>query len=232
VLLWSVAVLLLAVAIALGWQALAGQLVLAELLRFITGPGYLLGFPLLYIEESGVPLPLPGDVFLMYAGKQLPRDPAAWAAGWLAFVVCVTLGASNLYWLARRFGRGLAMGRVGVLLHLTPQRLEWAETWFDRWGMIAVIFGRHLPGGRIPITVAAGVLRMRYPMFALGVMVSAMVWAAFWLTVGIIFGSQLERILKLHQEFTIFAVGLIGAGIAVYVGLRVVAWRRAGKKRS
>jgi membrane protein DedA with SNARE-associated domain len=96
--------------------------------------------------------------------------------------------------------------------------------------MIAVIFGRHLPGGRIPITVAAGVLGMRYPMFALGVMVSAMVWAAFWLTVGIIFGSQLERILKLHQQFTIVAGALIAAGIVLYVGSRVVAWRRAGKQ--
>jgi membrane-associated protein len=216
------------VAIALVWQALAGQVELSELLHFITGPGYLLGFPLLYIEESGVPLPLPGDVFLMYAGKQLPHDATAWAAAWVGFVACVTLGASNLYWVARRFGRGLALGRAGALLHLTPARLKWAESWFERWGLVAVIFGRHLPGGRIPITVAAGVLGMRYPRFALGVMVSAMVWAAFWLTVGIIFGSQLERILKLHHQFTIVAAALIVAGIALYVGSRLLAWRRAG----
>ena len=89
VLVWSLAVLVVVVAIGLVWQALAGQVELSELLHFITGPGYLLGFPLLYIEESGVPLPLPGDVFLMYAGKQLPHNPTAWAAarcGWRSSV--------------------------------------------------------------------------------------------------------------------------------------------------
>jgi len=41
-------------------------------------------------------------------------------------------------------------------LHLTPQRLERAEGWFVRWGAWALIFGRHIFGLRVPLTVAAG----------------------------------------------------------------------------
>jgi membrane protein DedA with SNARE-associated domain len=223
-----VAVVALVLAALVGWQVVVDPGSVSESVGLITGPGYLLGFPLLYLEESGVPLLLPGDVFLMYAGKRLPPRLDYWAAAWLGFVLCVTLGASNLYWISRRVGRRLAMGRLGVLLHLSPQRLEWAEAWFGRWGLIAVIFGRHLPGGRIPITVAAGVLRMRYAVFAFGVMVSAMVWAAFFLAVGVVFGGQLERILRLHRELTLVVVPVAVLGIAVYVGYRLLAWRRSG----
>jgi hypothetical protein len=32
------------------------------------------GFGLLYIEESGIPLPVPGDIFVMYVGAHVPRN--------------------------------------------------------------------------------------------------------------------------------------------------------------
>jgi hypothetical protein len=34
--------------------------------------GQAAAFTLLYLEESGVPMPMPGDVFVMYAGITVP----------------------------------------------------------------------------------------------------------------------------------------------------------------
>lgn len=208
-----------------GWQLLSGGLV-GSAIQLLSGPAYLLAFPLLYLEESGVPLPLPGDVFVMYVGHRVPADVRAWVAAWLGFVLCVTLGASTLYAISRRLGRRVVAGRVGSLLHLNQERMDRAEGWFDRWGLVAVIFGRHVPGGRIPITVAAGVLEMPYRHFAFGIVISAAVWAAFYLSLGVIFGSRLASILRLHKDLT-YVVGPVAVlGIAAYAGFRLITWRR------
>lgn len=39
---------------------------------------YIGSYGLLYIEESGVPLPAPGDVFVMYVGAHVPRSLLPW----------------------------------------------------------------------------------------------------------------------------------------------------------
>ena len=123
-------------------------------------------YGLLYLEESGVPLPAPGDVFVMYVGAHVPRKVGSWVVAWLGLIAVVVLGATNLFFISRRFGRRLAEGRFAHLVHLSPERLRRAERWFERYGVVAIIFGRHIPGFRVPITVAAGVFKVRYPMFA------------------------------------------------------------------
>jgi len=105
--------------------------------------GYLVGFALIYIEESGVPLFIPGDAFLAYVGHRLPHNMPVFLAAWIGFVLAVTFGATNLYLLSRRYGRRLLEHRLAGVLHLTPDRLETAEHSFRRWGPWALIFGRH-----------------------------------------------------------------------------------------
>src|SRR6516162_522017 len=42
------------------------------------------GFAALYVEESGIPLPAPGDVFVMYVGVHVPHHLSAWVVAWLS----------------------------------------------------------------------------------------------------------------------------------------------------
>src|ERR1700738_3164539 len=58
---------------------------------------YLASYALLYIEESGVPLPAPGDVFVMYVGAHVPRYLASWIIAWLGLIGLVVLGAARLF---------------------------------------------------------------------------------------------------------------------------------------
>src|SRR5213593_4247995 len=78
-----------------------------QLRDFVRHNAYLPGFGLLYIEESGVPLPAPGDVFVMYVATHVPHALWAWIAAWLGLIVAVVLGATNLFLISRRFGRRL-----------------------------------------------------------------------------------------------------------------------------
>src|SRR5260370_2352673 len=65
---------------------------------------YLPGYVLLYLEESGIPLPAPGDVFVMYVGVHVPHNLVAWLAAWLGLILIVVLAATSLFFISRLVG--------------------------------------------------------------------------------------------------------------------------------
>jgi membrane protein DedA with SNARE-associated domain len=180
---------------------------------------YLPGFAALYLEESGVPLPAPGDVFVMFVGIHVPHNLVAWIAAWLGLIVAVVLGATNLYFISRRFGRRLAESPAAEYVHLSHARLMRAERWFRRYGVLAIIFGRHIPGFRIPITVAAGVFQIPYRVFAPSVAVSTAIWAGVVLIIGINLGPNLAKLLAAHA-FLYFVWGALVLGLVLSVFVR------------
>jgi membrane protein DedA with SNARE-associated domain len=179
---------------------------------------YLASYGLLYIEESGIPLPAPGDVFVMYVGAHVPRNIVSWFVAWVGLIGVVVLGATNLFFISRKFGRRLAESRYAEAIHLSPERLQKAEDWFKRYGVVAIIFGRHIPGFRVPITVAAGALKVSYPVFAASVAVSTAIWAGVVMTIGVAFGPRMEAFLNVHRvTYWIWAgVVLVMIGVIVY----------------
>jgi membrane protein DedA with SNARE-associated domain len=145
---------------------------------------------LLYIEESGIPLPIPGDVYVVYLGSLSAGSPPRWIASLFGIIAVVIAGSTNLYLVSRRWGSRLLEHRLGAVLHLDPQRLARVRSWFDRWGPLVIIFGRHVPGLRIPITVVAGTFRVRYLTFVASVAISTAIWASFWLVLGAKYGRS------------------------------------------
>jgi len=185
--------------------------------------GYLAGFALIYIEESGVPLFIPGDAFLLYVGHRLPPNLPVFLLAEVGFVIAVTFGATNLYLISRRWGGRLVRGRLGSLIHLSPRRLATAERWFSRWGALAIIFGRHIPGFRVPITVAVGIFGVPYRTFVFGVTISTAVWAGFWLWVGAHFGARIGHFLGGHR----WAYLVVGVVILALIAAAITRMVRA-----
>jgi membrane protein DedA with SNARE-associated domain len=184
-------------------------------------------FTLLYLEESGVPMPMPGDVFVMYVGHHSDSSLLTLVAAWLGLIAVVVLGASNLYFVSRRWGRSIVEHRLAKLLHLTPARIDQAERWFGRWGVWTLVFGRHIPGLRVPLTVAAGIFRVRYRVFVASVAISTAVWAGFFLTLGAVFGGRISHLLNLHREGYVILPAAVVLAFGVYL---LILLRRAGRR--
>jgi len=191
-----------------------GAAIIGHLLRRF---GVAAAFALLYLEESGVPMPMPGDVFVMYAGHHSAHGLLALLAAWLGLIAVVVLGATNLYFVARRWGRSIVEHRLAKLLHLTPARIDQAERWFTRWGVWTLVLGRHAPGLRVPLTVAAGIFRVRYPIFVASVAVSTAVWAGFFLTLGAVFGGRISHLLNLHREGYVILPTIVVVAFCIYL---------------
>ena len=202
-----------------------GSLVIGLLNRF----GAAASLALLYIEESGIPLPVPGDFYVAFLGRLNAGSFQRLLLAWLGIIAVVAAGASNLYWLSRRWGPATLRHPIGRrLLHINEHRLEKAHAWFDRWGPWAIIFGRHLPGFRIAITVIAATVGVPYRVFVPSVAVSTGIWAAVGLWLGATLGETISGVF--FDRGWIYFAGL-GVGIVALAVTLVFAWRRWGVSR-
>ncbi len=225
---WLAAGAAVLVAVAVGFALLADSepFLFHPLIHFghqqLRHLGPVAAFAALYLEESGAPIPGAGDVAVVYLGHRFAGSTAHLVLVGLGLVVTVVLGSTNLYLISRVWGRQLVEGRLGLLLHVTPKRLAVAERWYRRWGPVAIFFGRHIFGLRIPVTVAAGIFQIRYPVFVASVASSTAVWAAFWLVFAAMFGGRLAHVLQLYRWLYLG----VPVAIAVLVVLPLIRiWR-------
>jgi membrane protein DedA with SNARE-associated domain len=196
-----------------------GSLVAGLLNRF----GAAASFALLYIEESGIPLPVPGDVYVAYLGKLNASSFSNLVLAWLGIIAVVIGGSTNLYLISRRWGPTVLRHRfVREVLGVDEARLETVRRWSARWGALAIIFGRHVPGFRIPVTVLAATTGVPYRIFAPSVAISTAVWAGFGLWLGATFGQSLGNLLARYPWIYLVGLGLIIVVVAVAL---VRLWR-------
>jgi membrane protein DedA with SNARE-associated domain len=152
----------------------------------------------IYLEESGVPMPIPSEVSIGYLGQRLTGNPLALVATWIGLTVLIMLGSTNLFAASRRFGPRLVRGRLGKALHLTPSGVAQAQRWFDRWGPLAIGVSRYVPGLRWGMAVACGTLGVGYRTFWLSTAISAAIWAGGLIALGVTLGGTAGRIVAEH----------------------------------
>lgn len=152
----------------------------------------------IYLEESGVPMPVPSEVSVGYLGQRFNGNPLALVATWIGLTVLIMLGSTNLFAASRRFGPRLVSGRLGTALHLTPSGVAMAQRWFDRWGPLAIGLSRYVPGLRWGMAVACGTVGVSYRTFWLSTAISSSIWAGGLLTLGVTVGDAAGRVIAEH----------------------------------
>ena len=200
--------------------------------------GYLGLFAAIFVEEAGVPLPIPGDVFIAALGAAGRARQANFPLTMLVVVCAAVLGSSILFELSWRAGHPLLL-RVGRRFGFDADRADRVELWLARRGAMAVVLGRLIPGLRIVLTVAAGALRMRRAAFITGTAVAGVVWSAIYYWLGYLLGAGISSALRtllgrVSGDPDALAVLVVLAGLALFAIPATVQWRRkrARRKRS
>ena len=165
------------------------------LLNLIRNHPVLAPLILIAAEEFAIPLPLPGEVLIIFTGYQASRGVTTYLSAFLSFFVAVLIGTSILYCLSVRWGNLLVL-KLGKLFHLDQKKLHIIESRFRKHGLIFIILGRMIPGFRIPITIFAGMSKVSYRTFIYAISISNLLWIPLYLYFGKIFGPQSHRILQ------------------------------------
>jgi membrane protein DedA with SNARE-associated domain len=144
--------------------------------------------------------------------------------GFGAFLVMAlsgTLGyfaGSLLGWWIGRYGGRPLLERRGRWFHLSPDKLDRAERWFDRWGNFGVLVGRVTPVVRSFVSIPAGVFQMPLGAYSLYTLVGSAVWAFAIAGAGYGLGSSYESFNHgfRYAEYAVVAGVLLGAAYLVY----------------
>jgi membrane protein DedA with SNARE-associated domain len=205
---------------------------LAQLLeRFLTDYGYFAVFILMFVEEAGLPLPLPNEVALMYVGylsSQGKLDPNL--AGLVA-TLGATAGSALLYYLARRGGRPL-IHRFGRFIHVNDKRLDQAERWVARYGPISIPIARLTPGLRIATTIISGVLNVSYRVVFVSVVVVALIWSYFWIHLGRALGDRWDEGARTFERAGRWGLVAVVVIIALILLIRWLLARRQARREA
>lgn len=181
---------------------------------------------LVFIEESGVPVPFaPGDLLLIIAGIAIASDTVEPIPMVAALFLATVLGAMTGREVFSALGRA-ALLRIADALRFRAA-LERATRLLRKGGAPAVFVARLIPGLRIHTTQVAGVSRMPRLTFAAGLVPSVVVYIAFFVGLGALAGRPAVGLFhRAQHRFFVLAVTIL-AVLAVVLSIRWLARRGA-----
>ncbi len=193
----------------------------SAVLQWVATYGYFAIFGLLVLGIVGIPVPdeflLTSCGFLIYRGDLHPI-PAFVSA--LAGSMC---GITCSYVIGRTLGWKVLHSRVGRLLHIREEQIQWVHDWFNRIGHWALMIGYFVPGVRHFTAIVAGTSGLEYPGFAAFAYAGAIAWVSTFVFIGYHFGSRWEEILHVIErnlkEASVVG-GVLIVAYAAYVYLR------------
>jgi membrane protein DedA with SNARE-associated domain len=174
---------------------------------------------LLLIEESGIPIPVPGDVIISYIGYQASIGKIGYVEAYLALLAAVLVGSSILYYLSSKYGQHIVL-RFGKYIHLNEYRLETVERYFKKYGPWVIIFGRHIPGFRIAITIFSGISKVSYRTFILSTFISVVFWIGIYLYIGARLGKAALGLTHVHAGYAFLLAIIAILAILYYFFIR------------
>ena len=181
---------------------------------------------LMAIESSFIPFP-----------SEVVVPPAAYKAAatgelnvWLVLFFS-TLGAMigafiNYYlalWLGKPIVYKFANSRLGHMCLLDEQKVVRAEQFFVRYGVIATLVGRLVPGVRQLISVPAGLARMNIAKFAIYTAVGAGLWNGVLVALGYFLESVVpeqmlvQTVTKYSHEIGYCIMGVVAVALAIVI---------------
>ena len=195
-------------------------------------------FVLMFVDAV---LPAASELVMVYGGalaagafanQQVTLFGRTVDEGWPAYVAIVLAGTigytlgSMMGWAIGLYGGRPYLERHGRWLHLSAEKLDRAERWFERWEDWAVFLGRLTPVVRSFVSVPAGVFEVPFVRYTILTFVGSTIWCALFAGAGYIAGESWE---DFHHAFHyveyVVAAALVGG--AAWLGWRYFKRRRA-----
>jgi membrane protein DedA with SNARE-associated domain len=206
----------------------------ATLSNAVAHHGVLAVFGLMAIDAL---FPVGGELTMLLAGAlvagAIGHGGAGIGTGATAYVALASAGTLGsvagavVGWaIGRRGGREL-LARHGQWLHLGPERLFRAESWFARHGRAAVLLGRLTPLVRSFISVTAGVLGAPFASYLVLTLVGSAIWCFAFAGAGWALGASWHTV---HGAFGYIEVAVVAAVVAVVA--RLLLRRRSAPAQS
>lgn len=165
--------------------------------------------------------PFPGDTVALFGAFLIT------ARGWNALLVIGAITGGSLVGAWLDFAVGVALAKAPDWEPRTWVGRRWQRTWtrvepltkrLHERGAWYIVVNRFLPGIRALFFVAAGMAGLRLRAVLLWGALSAMLWNAVIIAVGVTIGANWERLQAIFRTYTTAAwvlIGLVAAALVV-----------------
>ena len=172
-----------------------------------------------------VGLPIPDETLLALSGYLVYKGHFAFVPTCLAAFLGSISGISLSFIIGRSGGHFL-LAKYGPRFHVTEERLETVNRWFERIGKWILVVGYFIPGIRHVTALVAGSSKMRYPVFAGFAYAGGILWSTTFVSLGYFLGESWIEALNEKNRIIITVIG--GLGI---IGAVAVWFLKAKKKK-
>ncbi len=197
-----------------------GSVVEAWITDWMNQFGYV-GVFLLILIENIFP-PIPSEVILTLGGFMTTTTSMTKVGMIFASTAGSVIGAVILYWI----GTLLDVERLekiirkyGKILRLTSKDIHKAESWFNKYGVWAVFFGRLVPIVRSLISIPAGMSKMTFPLFLLFTTLGTLIWNTTLVSVGAAVGDNWTDIVEymdIYSNIVYIILAIVGVAFLVW----------------
>ena len=183
-----------------------------------------------------------GILLLCGLGLPIPEDISLIAGGYMAhlgvvnvhwmFILCLTavlVGDTTGFFFGRFLGNTAMQSRF--VHRFFPKRKQLrVRAYFRRYGAKMIFIGRFLPGLRMSIFVAAGVLKVPFSLFFLYDGLAALASVPLLVYLAWIFGDRIDSVIQWtrRSEYGILAMVAV---LLVIGGVKIFRARRARARR-
>lgn len=180
--------------------------------------GYL-GIFFLIMLENVFP-PIPSEVILTVGGFMTTTTTMTIPGVILASTAGSVIGAVVLY------GVGLLLDverlekiidKYGSWLRVKKQDIRKADSWFDRFGVWTVFFGRLVPLVRSLISIPAGMSNMKFGLFVGFTTLGTLLWNTVLVFIGEAVGDNREQIMRQFDLYSNVVYVLIALSVVVAI---------------
>lgn len=206
----------------------------------VENASYLLVFLLMTIESSFIPFPsevvVPPAAFLAAQSvRQLQyHGTTIQVADMNVYILVLVATAGAIFgalinyglsiWIGRPLVYKFADSRIGHACLINTEKVQKAESYFDKHGAISTFVGRLVPAVRQLISIPAGIARMNIWKFIIFTGLGAMVWNAvlaalgYWLGLHVNIDGLFTQVEKYNDYLTYagLAIGVVCVGIIVF----------------
>jgi membrane protein DedA with SNARE-associated domain len=166
------------------------------------------------------------DLTCIAAGLLVANDRMSFAAATLACLTGIFAGDLALVLAGRWLGpRSLRRAPLSWFVH--PDSVERSARWFAEQGPVVVMFSRFVPGSRLPLFLAAGILHAPLFRIALALLLAGGIWTPLLVGLSAATGGAILARLELFEHWALPIA--IAATLLVLLVVRVLVpaltWR-------
>lgn len=191
-------------------------------LEFIQNWGYVAVAILMALENACIPIP--SELILGFAGFLIYMNEMTFTGATIAGMIGGMVGSIITYYIGSIGGKDF-VEKYGKYLFMKKSHVDYAQNWFDKYGIKAVFFSRLLPVVRTFISLPAGFARVNFSKFVIYTFWGSLPWTILILYLGYALGNNWEELLAIGHEASLVVV------IAIIIIIAIWYYRYRKKKK-